>query len=595
MKIIKGIGIYTLLILGALLIFAVLIAGCMFIFPNFDVFGWKIMFRSNQQVVNINTTELEVGKTYNVYIDAGVHNVSVYQFTDSTKFANIVKVDDMFGFYKGDYNDKLVYPENAETKKYNIYVNTASIDGAVLGRKSEIKVYLPNSSSYVLNIKTTTGNINIEGTGKSATNSVHDLNVTGLDVETTTGDFKWANINSTPVKVATGAGAEYKNELVDAIDTTAEGYSADNYARYVFLSKLNAKTKTGKFDFSLSNSDSKNTYIAPAVMGNDETVNFIDVITNGSKPAGLDNKIDNDKFGFYLSADRGDFTFNRIIATKLNIVGKDVLVRANEIATCKDFYFNVPNGYFEIENLNSIFTTTLNTIITNNINIDLENASGELSIVTTYGNINIGTLNQNASLTSTDGNIVVKQANASISAISEKGDITIEKYRSKGFLKNKSGKISATFDIAWYNTAELNKDNFQECMEVYNENASTTIKDAVFKTDILSGGGNLNVSYYEMRNIQKNSGTTPIEHKITVTGGSATVSVPNIAAFKFKGAGSISGNVGSVSISSTENNANAVEGYVQVLELAGGETATTLAKLNVNSTNATTNFTTYAH
>lgn len=595
MKIIKGIGIYTLLILGALLLFAVLIAGCMFIFPNFDVFGWKIMFRSNQQVVNINSPELEVGATYNVCIDAGVHNVSVYQFTDDTKFANIVKVDDMFGFYKGDYNEQLVYPENAETKKYNIYVNAASIDGAVLGRKSEIKVYLPNSSSYVLNIKTTTGDIAINGTGVSATNKTHNLNVTGLDIETTTGDFKWENINSTPVKVGTGENALYKNEVVDAIDTTAEGYTADNYARYVLLSKLNAKTSTGKFDFSLSNSDSKKTYIAPAVIGGDSTVNFIDVITNNSKPSALDEKIDNDKYGFYLSADRGDFTFNNVIATKLNIVGKDVLVRANEIATCKDFYFNVPNGYFEIENLNSIFTTTLNTIITNNINIDLENASGELSIVTTYGNINIGTLNQNASLTSTDGNIVVKQANAAISAISEKGDITIEKYRDKGFLKNKSGKISATFDVDWYKTATLGIVDYQKCMEVYNENASTTIKDAVFKTDILSGGGNLTVSYYEMKNTQGLTGATPIEHKITVTGGNAQVSIPNIAAFKFKGAGSISGNVGSVSIGSTENAAGAVEGYVQVLELAGGESASTLAKLDVNSKNTTTNFTTYAY
>ena len=76
--------------------------------------------------------------------------------------------------------------------------------------------------------------------------------------------------------------------------------------------------------------------------------------------------------------------------------------------------------------------------------------------------------------------------------------------------------------------------------------------------------------------------------KITVTGGSAQVSIPNIAAFKFKGAGSISGNVGSVNIGSTENAAGAVEGYVQVLELAGGESASTLAKLDVNSKNTTT-------
>ena len=57
-------------------------------------------------------------------------------------------------------------------------------------------------------------------------------------------------------------------------------------------------------------------------------------------------------------------------------------------------------------------------------------------------------------------------AKSAISAISEKGDITIDAYQSKGYLKNTSGKINASFDIAWYKTASIRAIN----LVIFNEN-----------------------------------------------------------------------------------------------------------------------------
>lgn len=586
MKIIKGIGIYTLLILGALTIFGVLIFGCMFVFPNFDVFGWKVMFRSNHEALVYNTGKLNKDQTYEIVVNAGVHNVNIYQFADETPFINIIKHDDMFGFYKGAYNEKLVYSDANNPTIVNgnvVTITLGKIDGAILGRKSTLDIYLPSILSYDLDITTTTGNVFINGHGYDGTTRTHNLNVKSLEVETKSGDFSWQNINTKAYLQPENA-AYYGATAVDSIDTTAQGYDKKNYVRYLFLDELNATTETGKFDFTLSNSDCRETVIAPKTAG---SKTMAAVITSGAEDSAWAASLDTDTTkAFNLSAERGDFKFNKLIASTLNVVGTDVLIEANYIGTWQDFYFNVPNGYFNIENLETFAATdnneikTLNTIITNNINIDLETVGGELSITTTYGNINIGTLEKNASLTSTHGNIHVELAKSAISAISEKGDITIDAYQSKGYLKNTSGKINASFDIAWYKTATHKAEDYLQVMEISNAKASTTLNNAVFATKITSGGGNLNVSYYEMPIVGG------VAHDVTVASGSATIKVSNLEAFKFLGKGSISGTVGSVEMKQTE-------GTEPVVLLTPSTDSTNLTLLKVTATGGNATFATY--
>ena len=88
-----------------------------------------------------------------------------------------------------------------------------------------------------------------------------------------------------------------------------------------------------------------------------------------------------------------------------------------------------------------------------------------------------------------------------------------------------------------------------------NDAISTTLNNAVFATKITSGGGNLNVSYYEMPIVGG------VAHDVTVASGSATIKVSNLEAFKFLGKGSISGTVGSVEMKQIFKFNQKIDGY----------------------------------
>lgn len=589
MKIVKGVATYTLLIIGALAVFAMLLVGCMFMFPNFDVFGWKVIFNSNEKVLTYGSKsdsyKITAGQEYTINIDAGMHNVYIHQFGKASPdpdYVYVEKIDDMFGLYTGDYNRSLIEPENPDAAaKKTINIKLAGIDGAVMGRNSRLDVYLPrNASGYNFKIKTTTGSIRINGAATDTAN----LNVTGLEIETTSGGFSWSNVRTSAIN--NGADTDlYTGTCVDSIDTTAEGYDAAHFDRYVFLKTFKVKTISGKLDFSLSSSDAATTSIAAVKAAN---VSMYEVLggkyatDEAGKTAWLNSLGTDESAGFYVDVERGDIKFSRVIAPKFNVLGTDVLIEAKNITSLSQFYFNVPNGVFKVEELSS----PLSTIATKNIDVNLKKSDGELAITTTYGNISIETVNANTSLASTHGNITIGQANHSISAISEYGDIVVSAYRSKGYLKNTRGKITASFDTAWYNEAKsgLDADKYTETFEVYNEDGSITLNNVVFETIVQNKGGNVNISYYEMANT-KNSDNI-INHKLKLEGGNADIKVSTLEAFKFKGSGNIGGSISGTTFTATE-------GYVRIFEPNQGSPEATLACLEVTATNANATFSAY--
>lgn len=589
MKIVKGVATYTLLIIGALAVFAMLLVGCMFMFPNFDVFGWKVIFNSNEKVLTYGSEsdsyKITAGQEYTINIDAGMHNVYIHQFGKASPdpdYVYVEKIDDMFGLYTGDYNRSLIEPENPDAAaKKIINIKLAGINGAVMGRNSRLDVYLPKTASgYNFKIKTTTGSIHIDG----AASKTENLNVTGLDIETTSGGFSWANVRTSAIH--NGADANiYTGTKVSEIDTKDSDYKIENFERFVFLKTFKAKTVSGKLNFVLSSSDAITTSIAAVKAAN---VSMYDVLggkyatDEAGKTAWLNALGTDEEAGFYIDVARGDVKFSRVIAPKFNVVGTDVLIEAKNITSLSQFYFNVPNGVFKVEELNS----PLSTIATKNIDVNLKKSDGELAITTTYGNISIETVNANTSLASTHGNINIGQANAAISAISEYGDIVVGAYRGKGYLKNTRGKITASFDTAWYNEAKssLNANKYTETFEVYNEDGSITLNNVVFETVVKNKGGNVNISYYEMVNT-KNSDNI-INHKLNLEGGNADIKVSTLEAFKFKGSGNVGGSISGTTFTATE-------GYVRIFVPNDASAEATLACLEVTSTNANATFSAY--
>ena len=182
--------------------------------------------------------------------------------------------------------------------------------------------------------------------------------------------------------------------------------------------------------------------------------------------------------------------------------------------------------------------------------------------------------------------LAFRLANAAISAISEYGDIVVSAYRSKGYLKNTRGKITASFDTVWYNEAKsgLDADKYTETFEVYNEDGSITLNNVVFETIVQKKGGNVNISYYEMANT-KNSDNI-INHKLKLEGGNADIKVSTLEAFKFKGAGNISGSISGTTFTATE-------GFVRIFVPNEASAEATLACLEVVATNANAAFSAY--
>lgn len=488
MKIIKGVLIYTMLLIGGALIIGMALIGCMFLFPNFKVFGWGVMFQSNKLVTDIKSENFspqpeDSNKVITLDIDAKLHDVEIYQFSDSTEYISIQKYDDMFGLMKGsrdNYDGSVTLDKVEDNIEDHYKIETKAIEGAILKRTSRIIVYVPNRQNYVFNISTNNGNITINGGLKEVAGKVEtatNLKVVGLNLKTTSGDFSWNNI--------------YNNEKI------------------VPLKTLIAKTNTGKFDFTL---------------GDDITLNS------------TDNQ-------YYLECKRGEFLFNNIDADKVNIVGDDVLVRANKLHTKKSFYFNAPSGFFDVTTLTNN-DKGLSTIITNNIDVKLDTVNGELAITTTYGDITVNKTMANATLKSIHGNITIGEAKSSLSAISEHGDITVGKYSAKVYLKNKHGKIVATFD----------KDadrNYNNASTMINEEGSITANKLILPTTLkTTSGGTINASYYLLP-----TNTSPrVEQEVNLQGGGkAYLQLPNTNAFVFTGYGNISGRVSSQDMVAGEN------------------------------------------
>ena len=591
MKIVKGVATYTLLILGALAVFAMLLVGCMFMFPNFDVFGWKVIFKSNETAVTYGSESdsYRIAKDahYTVNIDAGMHSVYIHQwkkqgFLDKEiNYVYVEKVDDMFGLYKGDYNNSLIKPEDKDAAANKVInIKLAGIDGAVMGRKSRLDVYLPCiAGGYDLKIKTTTGSININGAAEGTSN----LNVTGLEVSTTSGDFSWSGVRTSAINNG-GDSDIYTGSKLDSVPSDA---NKAHIERYVFLNKFKASTVSGTLDFSLTSSDADLTAISA---NNVAGVSMYEVLggkyasDEAGKTAWLNALGLDESAGFYVDVTRGDVKFSKVIAPKFNVVGTDVLIEAKNITSLSQFYFNVPNGVFKIDELNS----PLSTIATENIDVNLKKSDGELAIKTTYGNISIETINANTSLASTHGNIKVDHANASLSAISEYGDITVSAYRGKGYLKNKRGKITAAFDIAWYKDNEalikLIPEVYVNTFELYNEDGSITASNLVFETVIQNKGGNVNATFYEMHNTK--DANNIINHKISLEGGNADIKVSSLESFKFKGKGNIGGNISGTNFTATEN-------FVRIFEPNQNSPEATLATLEVSATNANAVFSAY--
>jgi len=479
MKILKGVLLYTLIIIGMFLVVGMLIFGIMFITANtntpFSLFDYKAINASNKTYddVFLDASQLTDGQTVTINIYANDFDVNITQTSDTTDKIIARKNDNMFGLYSGSYVGIPTVTFNAETTTYKIVAN--EINGLIAFRDSSLNVMVPSVDNFIynFNIYNTTGNVSINGCVKE---EVAQLQINNLYVETTKGDF--------------------------VIDNIANKTGINNVG-FISLNSISVKTNGGIYDFS--------------------KIENLGVAGNS---------------GIFIQAEYGDFVFDNVKG-QLNILGEDIRIEANVVNTLGEgFYFNSPKGYFKITEIRSEEENSINTIITDNIDVDIETITGETTILTTYGNINVDTLNNNASLTSENGNITVKHALNNISVVSTYGNIVVEDYRAKGYIKNINGTINITFGLnvatAANNCEIISTSGSVVANNIYNPIKVTTL-----------GKAGVTINFADIVN-DKN-----IEHNIKLNSGTANLYLKSNRAFYLNATGNVAGNVGSETITAT--------------------------------------------
>ncbi len=499
-KILKGVFIYTFIILGIVLILGMLVFGIMFMTADSDtpfaLFGYKAIYVVNGEQPNqlVQTIDYENGDVLNLTINGGNFHVFVTQAGDTTENIVVKKTDQLFGLYKGTYNPQAVTSVTKEEGIIKATITAPQLNGLVSYGESYIQVIVPDEKEFVLNliVENTGGDVTIDGTITNKPTKKIIINT--LNVTTTTGDLNMKAIGSLN---------ETEHENTEQTNVTLNG--------------IYFKTDGGNFD--LSNINRLTIPSSPST----------DVITDTIE----------------INSKRGDFKFHDVVSS-MNIHGEDVRIDANIINTNeRGFTFNSPNGFFKIKEL---ITTGIaaNVITTNVVNVDIETVTGETAITTTYGNISIKTLNNNATLESTNGNITVSiVAKGNLTAISKFGKINVQAYESNAYFKNEKGSITATYVGEAVNA--------EEKTEIVSKDGAIALGGILNSTDITTtGSATVTLTFAQLAQ------TGNITHKITLNKGSATLKMQAVSPFKVKASGNVNGSVGSTNIATlvSENGNN---------------------------------------
>ena len=439
-KIIKGVALYTLILIGILILIGAFIFGLMFFIPSFTPFGfaainlntndetWSTLNLRESLTIDYDNGMSEVYgsevKVYDVVVEAGDFNVKVISNPELTSFIRLRTSQHIFGLIRGDNaisldTDLEIYQDQSISsgERYKLKVNMIyPTNGWINFKDSTLYLEVPADYAYNLTIQNTTGDI-ILASGEEDGNTT-TLKIDTLDIETTTGSL---NVE----------------DLVASVDGE----------KNLTISSMSLKTSGGIFDFT--------------------DINTLNIMKDSSTTSTL-----------VIDSNKGDFHFDTL-RSAIIILGDDVSIKANTVITGGNpFTYRATNGFFDIGTINT-GSDQLVSIITNNADIDIDiikasnNTNGQQTsaiINTTYGDINIGTFYGKAKLATTHGSINVSLITAAISASTIYGDITL-KYEGKASLTNINGAINAEFVVSSADPTNYTR--------VQNENGSVTLTNQV--------------------------------------------------------------------------------------------------------------------
>lgn len=520
-KIIKGVALYTLVLIGVLILIAAFIFGLMFFIPSFTPFGWgaiNISEKHEDWSENLSmklqdgpvhydngTDSLYGEKMYDIEIDAGEFNVEIVPnealngSTTQDAFLRMRTVRHVFGLVEGSKDINVVtrmemYQQLSSgdiSYKFKIKV-VHPTKGAIAYKDSSIYIEVPTDACFNISINTTGGDVKIGNIAEQVTTN-SGLFPTGFDLNTASKGLK---INDLSIQTTSGS-CEFIP--LGAVASTMDKNN-NLIETKVQFSSLTLKTDGGKFDFS----NIKNLRVA-----------------NTSNLGVL-----------LIDVNKGDISFNNVNAVMV-VLGDDVSIKASKIDTeGNPFSYRATNGFFHIGEIVTT-GTQLVTIVTNNANIEIDTITSNAAMInTTYGDIAIGKMNGQLKSTTIHGKINVNVAEDTISASSTYGDIYVGTYKKNASFSNGSGSITANFLVS-----AANKDNITKAQS---KSGSVRLTNQVNNVELIgTDSATFNVVFNKLYFgdafiLENPTPFTSAKHKIVMKGSSsANLSVP-LAEFPIK-------------------------------------------------------------
>ena len=360
MKVLKGLFAYSLILIVGFAVIAGLLFGAMFLFPGFSLFDWCVIKEAkirDQVDLSLGSRALNNEKVLNVNVDAGGYPVEITTFDDANyNYVRVIAVRDYIGLVKKQTNQltgekstpnlvvettfsgsadgkdfknvvKDKVPENATITDVNVHAD--AVDSPMFFYNSSlIKVVLPSSAVrmdgkpvYInLNVKTTSGDVNTEGTTakkasiEGAPVEKNVINFKNVDIQTTSGNVTLKHFNRETYRSEAGKWFyDSKVELDNLKLTTESGkYILFNHSEMKTQADIDALKKNG--------------------VTNDEALKLPELKINST---------------FEINSNKGDFVFRNVSGKELSIYGDNVKITANKLNLENKFVFTATNGIVE--------------------------------------------------------------------------------------------------------------------------------------------------------------------------------------------------------------------------------------------------------
>ncbi len=398
MKALKGILIYTGLILLAIILIFGLMVGIMFLQPKVNIFGYyfrNVSLKGCSHFAELaNTNGSSFSETHvKLIIKAENYNIVVQPQTDDSNII-IRSESDYFGFLKATV-DSDTNKKKAVELPYLVYKTSDSVSGGVYTKTIEGKLTEPdgafayrdrntlylrlpfydaNSRPIKYSFDLTTGNKDIEfTTGTEADKKTIPINVGELTLSNKKGSVKLGAFGSEMGKVD-------KEITVTKLDVSTIGgtYDFTNFDKITVtdnILKLNSKNATYKFKNLVAEEGME-------VVGNNVKLST--------------EQIDCGDKGFLYRADTG--------ALNIGILNSSNRVRTTTVVENKVlFAYEQPNS----SEADKIYE---NTIFTKSAAVEINEMVGKLGLSNKYGSVKINHMSHQASITSENGDVVIGES-----------------------------------------------------------------------------------------------------------------------------------------------------------------------------------------